>query len=71
MNKFNNCIVATSTKQMLQADIADGVTAGVEGTPYSLVLVKRGDEYQIISKINGARDYAYVSKAIDLALKYK
>ncbi len=71
INKFNSCLVASSTDIMLKADIADGAAAGVEGTPYSMVLIRRGDEYQIISKINGARDYDYVAKAIDMAIKYK
>ena len=71
INKFNNCLVASSTDAMLKADIADGTAAGVEGTPYSMILLRRGDEYQIISKINGARDYDYVAKAIDMAIKYK
>ena len=71
INKFNSCLVASSTDIMLKADIADGTAAGVEGTPYSMILLKRGDEYQIVSKINGARDYDYVAKAIDMAIKYK
>ncbi len=71
MNKFNTCVNASSTKSILAADIADGVSAGVEGTPYSMVLIKRGSDYQILARINGARDYAYVSRAIDQAIKYK
>ena len=71
INKFNTCQSASSTKAMLQADINDGASAGVEGTPYSLVMVRRGSDYQIMSRINGARDYDYVAKAIDLAIKYK
>ena len=71
MNKFNTCVTASSTKEMLMADIADGVAAGVEGTPYSMVLIRHGDQYQILARINGARDYAYVSRAIDQAIKYK
>ena len=46
MNKFNSCLVASSTDMMLKADIADGAAVGVEGTPYSLVLIRRGDGYQ-------------------------
>ena len=71
MNKFNACVTASSTKEMLRADIADGAAAGVEGTPYSMILIRRGDQYQILARINGARDYAYVSRAIDQAIKYK
>ncbi len=61
ISKFNTCQNASSTKALLQADIADGAAAGVEGTPYSLVLVRRGSDYQIMSRINGARDYDYVA----------
>lgn len=71
MDKFNKCLQSSDIKAILQADITDGNNIGVEGTPYSLVMIKRGNDYQIVSRINGARDYQYVSKAIDLALKYK
>ena len=71
--KFNFCMTdATSTATKLakiDSDIQDGITAGVEGTPNVLVLIKEGADYKILTIINGARDYKYISRVIDQALK--
>ena len=73
VNTFNSCMSnASSTADkfaQVQADTQDGVEVGVQGTPNVFVLIKNGDSYNILTIINGARDYKYVSKVIDQALK--
>lgn len=75
-DKFNSCLAnasSTAEKQaQIEKDIADGVSAGVNGTPGTLVLVKQNDgSYRILTRIEGARDYKYFAKVLDQALKQK
>jgi predicted DsbA family dithiol-disulfide isomerase len=48
--------------------MADGVAAGVQGTPTSFVLVKTRKGYEQVALIDGARPYTYFKAALDQAL---
>ena len=67
--KFNTCLSSGKYAQQVQDDLSDGNAVGVSGTPHSLVMVKNGDQYRIIARIEGARDYKYVSAVLDQVLK--
>jgi protein-disulfide isomerase len=69
VTSFNECLSSGKYASQVQADLTDGMTVGVEGTPNTFVLVKEGSDYKILTVINGARDEKYVSKVIDQALK--
>jgi hypothetical protein len=49
--------------------IADGIQAGVSGTPATFILRRDGDSYEQIAIIEGAREYTYIEAAILSALK--
>ena len=73
VTSFNSCMSNASSSEtklaLIESDIQDGISAGVEGTPNVFVLIKDGQDYKKFTIINGARDYKYVSKVIDQALK--
>ncbi len=62
-DEFNACVREGRFVKDVQEDYADGVAAGVTGTPYSLVLV--GGQQGII---NGAQPYEMVKQIIDTLL---
>jgi protein-disulfide isomerase len=49
--------------------IQDGVKAGVSGTPATFILKRDGDEYEVFSFIEGAREYEYFKAVIDASLE--
>lgn len=57
---FTNCLEAGTYTSAVAASIQEGVAAGAQGTPYSIVVV--GDQQAII---NGAQPYAVVKQIID------
>lgn len=57
---FDSCLEDGRTKEAVDADFQDGIAAGAEGTPHTLVLV--GGQQGVIS---GAQPYEYVSNIID------
>ncbi len=61
---FDACVESGTTKALVDEDMADGVNAGVKGTPYSLVLV--GGQQGVI---NGAQPYEYVKSVLDTLTK--
>ncbi len=68
MTKFNSCMNNNDTATEVNDSMADGVKAGVQGTPSTFVLVKKGSEYQVVAMIDGARPYDFVKAAVDQAL---
>jgi protein-disulfide isomerase len=58
--EFNACLEDGRTKAAVEADIADGINAGGQGTPHTLVLV--GGQQGVIS---GAQPYETVSQILD------
>src|SRR3989344_9080605 len=62
--KFRNCITSGTYNSRIDADIQDGVTAGVQGTPHSVVIGPDGKQ----TAINGAQPYEYVKSVVDSLL---
>lgn len=65
MTKFNTCMETKAYASKVQADIQDGLAAGVTGTPYSIVIAANGKKYPV----NGAQPYESVKAIVDLAIK--
>jgi len=65
MDKYTKCVTARTYQTKVQADVKDGLAAGVSGTPYSIVIAPNGKKFPI----NGALPYESVKIVIDLALK--
>ncbi len=62
---FATCLASGEMKTIVDKDLASGVKAGVQGTPFSFVLVDK----KPVSSINGAQPYEAVKAVIDEALK--
>lgn len=65
---FNACMNSQEPGNAVNAGTQDGITAGVEGTPATFVLIRNGDNYEVVSLISGARPYEYFKAVIDEAL---
>lgn len=57
---FEECLSSERTVARVEADMEDAISAGAQGTPYSVVLV--GDQR---GPINGAQPYGVVSQIIE------
>ncbi|MCU0678005.1 MAG: DsbA family protein [Candidatus Pacebacteria bacterium] len=57
---FNECLNSGKHAATVEASLGDGVRAGAQGTPYSIILV--GDQKAVI---NGAQPYPVVKQIID------
>ena len=62
---FMNCLSSGEMQARVQRDMESGRTAGVSGTPHSLVLVNG----KVVGAIKGAQPYEQVKAIIDGALK--
>ena len=63
--KFNTCLDSGKYADLVNAHIADGLAAGVSGTPYSVVIGPDDKKYPI----GGAFPYETVKDTIEIALK--
>ena len=70
-NEFMTCVSEKRYDKEYQEDAQDAILAGLEGTPYSVILYKDDGENLIVSKISGARDLSYFETVIDKLLKIK
>lgn len=68
MTAFNECLQGPESGDTVNAGIQDGITAGVEGTPATFVLLKKKDTYEVVSLVGGARPYEYFKAVIEEAL---
>lgn len=62
---FNNCLSGDTLKPVIQKDIESGGRAGLQGTPYSIILVNK----KKVDIINGAQPYEVVKSQIEQALR--
>jgi len=62
---FNKCLDGGEMKAVVDKSLASGNKAGVNGTPYSIILVNKKN----IGSINGAQQYEEVKAGIDGLLK--
>lgn len=64
MKKFASCLEDNTYSEEVQNDLADAQEAGGQGTPYSLIVDKKGN----VTPISGALPFADFKAAIDAAL---
>ncbi len=74
-NRYRDCIGNASTSEkhisIIESDLQEGSELGVSGTPTLFVLIRQKDDsYRILTTIVGARDYKYISKVLEQAVKY-
>lgn len=65
---FTSCMNNGEAAGVVNASIQEGITAKVEGTPATFVLIKTRTGYEVVSKIDGARPYEYIKAVIEEAL---
>ncbi|MHB8652068.1 MAG: DsbA family protein [Minisyncoccota bacterium] len=63
--KFDTCRTTNKFAQKIQADYDSGIIAGVQGTPYSVIIGRDGKQYPV----DGAQPYEVVKQMVDQALK--
>ncbi|MCF7843342.1 DsbA family protein [Candidatus Gracilibacteria bacterium] len=66
--KFSSCMNTGQTAKNVEESMKDGVTAGVQGTPSTYVLIKTRKGYDVVTMIDGAQSVEYFEAAIDQAL---
>jgi len=62
--KFKECLGSGKYAKVIGDDLLDGMNAGVQGTPHSIIISKSGKK----TDISGAQPYESVKAAIDKAL---
>lgn len=63
--QFQSCLDSGKYAQHVQDDLADAQTAGMQGTPYSVVLTASGEKLPL----SGAQPYSAVKQLVEQALK--
>jgi protein-disulfide isomerase len=67
-SEFEKCLTSGKYAQKVQENYQDGLDAGIEGTPYSIIInSKDGKKYPV----NGALPYQQIKIAIDQLLEAK
>lgn len=69
--EFMACVNAKTYDSEFKLDTQDAIESGLDGTPYTLVLYKDGNENIIINKISGYKEVSYFERIIDKLLKVK
>jgi len=67
MAKFNSCLASGRHDKRVEEDLQNAMATGGNGTPWSLVVSKKGN----IHPLSGARPYPAVKQLVDLALEDK
>ena len=65
VSAFNKCLAGGEMKAIVDKDLESGSRTGLQGTPYSIILVNG----KAIDTINGAQPYEVVKSQIEQALK--
>ncbi|MHB1260073.1 DsbA family protein, partial [Thiobacillus sp.] len=65
--EFMQCRQSGKYAQHVAEDVADGLSAGAQGTPYTIVIAPNGRLFAIL----GAQPYATVKLVVDIALQQK
>jgi protein-disulfide isomerase len=58
---FNECLTSNQFKNKVDADFTDGLSAGVSGTPYSIIITPSGSKIPLV----GAQSYSTIKTALD------
>ncbi|MEA4910708.1 hypothetical protein SDC9_07800 [bioreactor metagenome] len=70
-SEFTKCLSSETYNSEFLENMQDAVIAGLEGTPYSVITYKDGNDQTIIAKVSGAKDASYYEKIIDKLLSIK
>ena len=62
---FNECLSSGKYGAKVEADYQDGVSAGLQGTPYSVIITKDGTK----TPLSGAYSYEQLKNILDAILK--
>ncbi len=65
INKFNECVSSNKYASAVNDDFLDGQSAGVRGTPYSVIIGPNGE----MVPVSGAQPYSVLEQAINSFLK--
>ncbi len=65
---FTSCRQDPVMKAEVEASLQDGADAGVTGTPTSYVLVRDGDVFKVVKRLEGASQTSFIVPIIDKAL---
>ncbi len=68
-NELVNCFNNNTYNDEFIADSNDAIRAGLDGTPYTVILYKDGNGQLIVQKISGARNLSYFESVINKLLK--
>lgn len=63
-NKFTACLESGKYKSLVDANVADALASGGRGTPFTIVISKKGKKFLI----NGAEPYSQVQATLSEAL---
>jgi protein-disulfide isomerase len=67
VQQFQSCLDSGKYAKHVQDDLADAQAAGMQGTPYSVILGSNGQKLPL----SGAQPYSAVKQLVDLALQGK
>lgn len=67
MQQFQACLDSGKYAKHVEDDLADAQTAGMQGTPYSVVVAASGEKFPL----SGAQPYSAVKQLVEQALKSK
>ncbi len=62
------CMKGQTSSDTVNASIQDGITAGVQGTPATFILLKNKKGYEVIASVDGARPFEFLKAAVEEAL---
>jgi protein-disulfide isomerase len=67
-NKFNECLSSGKMKAKVDSDTKDGRKYKVEGTPYTFITKKNGDNLETLETLNGAIPEESVKELLDILI---
>lgn len=69
--EFTKCLSNETYNSEFMENMQDAVVAGLEGTPYSVITYRDGNDETVIAKVSGAREASYYESIIDKLLTIK
>jgi protein-disulfide isomerase len=65
---FNDCVSSNQFKAKIDAQYADGINAGVPGTPFNIIITPSGTKIPLTGASGGAASYATLKAILDTLL---
>ncbi|MEI6353030.1 MAG: thioredoxin domain-containing protein [Candidatus Nomurabacteria bacterium] len=70
-SELQACLTKETYNQEFLDDAQDAIDAGLDGTPYTVILFNDGNKNMIINKISGVKETSYFENIINKLLKIK